>query len=56
MVKLALSALISLMFASAAIAAPATDASGAAPKTHVKKKRQAVHVAAPMPASAWSSA
>ncbi|SHN40653.1 D-alanyl-D-alanine endopeptidase (penicillin-binding protein 7) [Duganella sacchari] len=47
MVKLALSALISLMFASAAIAAPATDASGAAPKkTHVKKKRQVVRIAA----------
>src|SRR5450830_1063110 len=47
MVKLALSALISLMFASAALAAPATDASDAAPKKqHVKKKRQPVRVAA----------
>jgi D-alanyl-D-alanine endopeptidase (penicillin-binding protein 7) len=47
MIKLALSALISLMFASAAIAAPAVDAGGAAPKKQVvKKKRQPVRVAA----------
>jgi D-alanyl-D-alanine endopeptidase (penicillin-binding protein 7) len=47
MIKLALGALISLMFASAVIAAPATDASGATPKKQlVKKKRQPIRVAA----------
>jgi len=47
MIKIALSALISLMFASAAMAAPATD-SGAAPKKQVVKKRQTVRLASPV--------
>ena len=48
MVKLALSALISLMFASAAIAAPATDSAAAPKKQVVKKKRQTMRLAAPV--------
>ena len=46
MVKLALSALISVMFASAAIAAPVEAGSAAPNKKLVLKKRQPARVAA----------
>lgn len=48
MIKLALSAMISLMLASTAVTVQAADSSAAAPKKHqVKKKRQTIRLEAP---------